>query len=68
MTTLLTWRKSSFSGGNDPNCVEIAHLAVGFAVRDSKNPGGPALTFAQLLSGPPSIVMATKIMQAPKAE
>jgi uncharacterized protein DUF397 len=38
------WRKSSYSGGND-NCVEItdapAHKAV--AMRDSKDPHGPAL-------------------------
>ncbi|HEX6359113.1 DUF397 domain-containing protein [Actinophytocola sp.] len=63
----MIWRKSSFSAG-DPNCVELAHLATGIAVRDSKDPDGPVLTFAQLPSGPPSIVIATKIMQAPKAE
>jgi hypothetical protein len=63
-----TWRKSSFSGGQDENCVEVARLEAAFAVRDSKNPGGPVLRFAQLPSGPPSIVMATKIMQAPKPE
>jgi hypothetical protein len=65
---LATWRKSSFSGGQDEACVEVAHLPGAFAVRDSKNLGGPILTFPQLPSGPPSIVMATKIMQAPKAE
>jgi hypothetical protein len=62
------WRKSSYSGGMDENCVEVAHLAAGLAVRDSKDPGGPVLRFAQLPSGPPSIVMATKIMQAPNPE
>jgi hypothetical protein len=59
------WRKSSFSGGQEVACVEVAHLPGALAVRDSKNPAGPVLTFAQLPSGPPSIVMATKIMQAP---
>jgi hypothetical protein len=59
------WRKSSFSGGMDEACVEVAHRPGGMAVRDSKNPEGPVLTFPQLPSGPPSIVMATKIMQAP---
>ena len=40
-----TWRKSSHSGsGND--CVEVAGNIPGIvAVRDSKNPTGPALTF-----------------------
>ncbi|GAA1521894.1 hypothetical protein GCM10009677_63670 [Sphaerisporangium rubeum] len=38
------WRKSSRSQGTSNNCVEVAHLADGNrAVRDSKNPGGPAL-------------------------
>jgi hypothetical protein len=40
----LIWRKSSYSGGggNDA-CVELAHLGSMIAVRDSKNPTGPAL-------------------------
>jgi hypothetical protein len=38
------WIKSSRSGTGGGNCVEIAHLAGGHrAVRDSKNPTGPAL-------------------------
>lgn len=41
----LTWRKSSHSGSGD-NCVEVAALpGGGRAVRDSKDPGGPVLTF-----------------------
>jgi hypothetical protein len=41
-----TWRKSSHSGGNGGNCIEIASLPNGGrAVRDSKNPGGPVLVF-----------------------
>ena len=41
------WRKSSFSGGNGGNCVEVASNLPGIiAVRDSKDPDGPALTFA----------------------
>lgn len=40
----LTWRKSSHSS-DDGNCVEVAGLPGGDrAVRDSKNPTGPALT------------------------
>ena len=38
------WHKSAYSGGG--NCVEVAgNLAMIVAVRDSKNPAGPALTF-----------------------
>jgi len=39
------WRKVSYSNGNGGNCVEVADLDGGRAVRDSKNPTGPALTF-----------------------
>jgi Domain of unknown function (DUF397) len=38
------WRKSSYSGGNGGNCVEVARNLPGIvAVRDSKDPDGPAL-------------------------
>jgi hypothetical protein len=38
------WVKSSRSGGNGGDCVEIAPLSAGrVGVRDSKNQGGPAL-------------------------
>ncbi|WP_406039061.1 DUF397 domain-containing protein [Micromonospora sp. NBC_00898] len=41
------WRKSSRSSGNGGDCVEVADNLPGLvAVRDSKNPTGPALTFA----------------------
>ncbi|MEU7068767.1 DUF397 domain-containing protein [Streptomyces narbonensis] len=36
------WRKSSFSGDTGGNCVEVADLTAHVAVRDSKNPEGPA--------------------------
>ena len=40
------WRKSSYSGTNGGNCVEVARNLPGVvAVRDSKDPGGPALVF-----------------------
>ena len=38
------WRKSSRSGANG-NCVEWANLGDTIAVRDSKDPHGPALIF-----------------------
>lgn len=41
----LEWVKSSYSGNNG-NCVEVAALPDGGrALRDSKNPHGPALVF-----------------------
>ncbi|MEV0372013.1 DUF397 domain-containing protein [Streptomyces sp. NPDC050636] len=39
------WRKSSYSGDKGGDCVEIATLPTTIAIRDSKNPEGPALTF-----------------------
>jgi hypothetical protein len=40
------WRKSSYSGGNGGNCVEVAALRDGgLAVRDSKDPEGARLAF-----------------------
>lgn len=39
------WFKSSFSGPDGGNCVEVAFLDRGIAVRDSKDPDGPALGF-----------------------
>lgn len=39
------WRKSSRSGPNCDNCVEVAFVGGAVAVRDSKNPGGHALIF-----------------------
>lgn len=41
------WRKSSRSGGNGGQCVELAMVGGITAVRDSKNPAGPALMFGQ---------------------
>jgi Domain of unknown function (DUF397) len=43
--TSAIWRKSSYSGANGGNCVEVAQNVPGLvAVRDSKDPSGPALT------------------------
>jgi Domain of unknown function (DUF397) len=40
------WCKSSYSGSNGGACVEVAALADGTrAVRDSKDPEGPMITF-----------------------
>lgn len=39
------WHKSSYSSGQGGACVEVASIHNGRAVRDSKNPAGPVLTF-----------------------
>jgi hypothetical protein len=40
----MNWQKSSYST-QQGNCVEVAPLPEGAAVRDSKDPEGPALRF-----------------------
>jgi hypothetical protein len=41
----MVWRKSSYSTGNNGNCVELAVSLRTTGVRDSKNSAGPILTF-----------------------
>ncbi|GAA4128144.1 DUF397 domain-containing protein [Actinomadura keratinilytica] len=41
-----TWRKSSRSNGAGGNCVEVANLAAGIGVRDSKAPDSGHLIFS----------------------
>ncbi|MDT0459165.1 DUF397 domain-containing protein [Streptomyces sp. DSM 41527] len=48
------WKKSSYSGGSEGQCVEVADLDTAIAVRDSKKKEGPALavpraTFASFI-------------------
>ncbi|MEU4780646.1 DUF397 domain-containing protein [Micromonospora sp. NPDC023633] len=44
--TSAQWRKSTRSSSNGGACVEVADNLPGVvAVRDSKDPAGPALTF-----------------------
>ncbi|WNV91684.1 DUF397 domain-containing protein [Umezawaea sp. Da 62-37] len=45
------WRKSSHSGGNGGECVELADLAHSTGVRDSKNPTGAVLIFTGRSAG-----------------
>ncbi|MFJ8074806.1 DUF397 domain-containing protein [Streptomyces sp. NPDC096176] len=45
-TGLTAWRKSSYSNSDGGSCVEVLdNHPTGVPVRDSKNPGGPALMF-----------------------
>jgi hypothetical protein len=46
-TRAITWRKSSYSGNNGANCVEVGATAPLIAVRDSKDPDGARLTFGR---------------------
>ncbi|MBR8642072.1 DUF397 domain-containing protein [Streptomyces tuirus] len=42
--TAVAWFKSSHSGGEGNECVEIANLRTGVGLRDSKTPDGGTLT------------------------
>lgn len=44
-TDELEFRKSTRSGPNCDNCVEVADIPGGRVLRDSKNPTGPVLAF-----------------------
>jgi hypothetical protein len=41
------WRKSTRSGNTGGSCVEVAEVAGMVAVRDSKDPSGPAYLFGR---------------------
>lgn len=47
MSPNLSWRKSSYSAGNNGDCVELACATNVRAIRDSKNSAGPVLLFSQ---------------------
>jgi hypothetical protein len=42
----VVWRKSTHSGANDDNCVEVASMG-NIWLRDSKDPDGGFLTFSR---------------------
>jgi Domain of unknown function (DUF397) len=47
MTSEMSWRKSSYSGGSGGNCIEVADQAGRVLVRDTKHGGsGPVLAFS----------------------
>jgi Domain of unknown function (DUF397) len=43
----IAWRKSSYSGNNGGNCVEVGAAAPLIAVRDSKDPDGTRLAYGR---------------------
>ncbi|MFI6280324.1 DUF397 domain-containing protein [Streptomyces sp. NPDC050988] len=61
-TTELAWFKSSYSGSDGDDCVEVAASPAAIHVRDSKNSRGPQLAlsptawgdFVASVSGPRS--------------
>ncbi|MFF2353097.1 DUF397 domain-containing protein [Kitasatospora sp. NPDC058115] len=46
MSGELAWFKSSYSGGEGGDCVEVAEVAESVLVRDSKDKSGPQLAFS----------------------
>jgi Domain of unknown function (DUF397) len=46
-TRALNWRKSSYSGNNGGDCVEVGNAAHLIAVRDSMDPDGARLAFGR---------------------
>jgi hypothetical protein len=44
--TIATWRKSSYSGGNGSECVEVAPASPVVLIRDTANRAGTVLEFA----------------------
>lgn len=57
--SVAAWRKSSYSNSDGGQCVEVSDAFPDvIPVRDSKNPHGPALTFAA--DGWSSFVSAVK--------
>ncbi|MCX5390808.1 DUF397 domain-containing protein [Streptomyces sp. NPDC006482] len=45
-SSLTGWYKSSYSGGDQGECLELARGHVGVPVRDSKAVTGPAVVFS----------------------
>ncbi|MFD5394562.1 DUF397 domain-containing protein [Streptomyces sp. NPDC127097] len=41
--SVLVWTKSSYSGSDNNDCIEVAPTPSTIHIRDSKNPDGPQL-------------------------
>ncbi|AXE86630.1 DUF397 domain-containing protein [Streptomyces sp. Go-475] len=46
MISVLEWSKSSYSGNDDADCVEVAISEPTIHIRDSKNKDGARLAFS----------------------
>jgi hypothetical protein len=46
MVNIMNWRKSSYSGDNSGNCVEVADHDSRVMVRDTTDRQGPTLRFS----------------------
>ncbi|MEE1745425.1 DUF397 domain-containing protein [Streptomyces sp. JV184] len=57
-STISGWFKSSYSGGDQGECLEVASGHASVPVRDSKAPAGPAVIFSPV--GWSSFVEAVK--------
>ncbi|QYX79231.1 DUF397 domain-containing protein [Streptomyces akebiae] len=61
-----TWRKSSYSGGNSAECVEVSDDLPGIVpVRDSKNATGDVLVF-QAAAWSCFVAAAARELRAPQ--
>jgi hypothetical protein len=49
VTSEMSWRKSSYSGGSGGNCVEVGEARRGVLVRDSQDRTGPVLRLSPAL-------------------
>lgn len=45
LNRIRAWRKASYSSGNGGACVEVGTAPGAVAIRDSRDPAGPALAF-----------------------
>jgi hypothetical protein len=45
LNRITAWRTASYSSGNGGNCIEVGTAPGAVAVRDSRDPAGPALAF-----------------------
>jgi hypothetical protein len=46
MVNIMNWRKSSYSGSNSGNCIEVADNDSRVIVRDTTDKTGPTLRFS----------------------
>ncbi|POX37585.1 DUF397 domain-containing protein [Streptomyces sp. Ru73] len=60
MPPALKWFKSSYSGSDGGECVEIAVASISIRIRDSKNPNGPRLRVSPATWADFTVFVATR--------